>query len=141
MNQNVEPVDMVALAKRLCSSCVPGRDFSEMPKKITKAVINSDDTLGLYQYQFTGHKGLELDCYLEYEAEHDGGTGPGSEESWPESITLFYALHKGEDISEVLSDDVRSTIETEALADMNKQAKEDSDDARIYVYIDRVEAA
>jgi len=83
---------------------------------------------------------LELDCYLEYEAKHDGGTGPDSEESWPESITLFYALHKGEDISEVLSDDVRSTIETKALADMNKQAKENSDDARIEAYIDRMEA-
>jgi len=141
MNQKIEIIDMVALAKRLCSSCVPGRDFSEMPKKITKAVINSDDTKGLYQYQYIGSEGLELDCYLEYQAEHDGGTGPGSEESWPESITLFYALHKGEDISEVLSDDVRSTIETEALAYMNKQAKEDSDDARIEAYIDSMEFA
>jgi len=134
-----EPINMSKFAAQVCGMAQPGRDFAEMPK-ITKAVINSDDTRGLYQYQYTGSEGLELDCYLEYEAEHDGGTGPDSEESWPESITLFYALHKGEDISEVLSDDVRSTIETKALADMNKQAKENSDDARIEAYIDRMEA-
>lgn len=121
-----EPINMSKFAAQVCGMAQPGRDFAEMPK-ITKAVINSDDTRGLYQYQFTDQEGLELDCYLEYEAEHDGGTGPDSEESWPESITLFYALHKGEDISEVLSDDVRSTIETKALADMNKQAKENND--------------
>jgi len=121
-----EPINMSKFAAQVCGMAQPGRDFAEMPK-ITKAVINSDDTRGLYQYQFTDHEGLELDCYLEYEAKHDGGTGPDSEESWPESITLFYALHKGEDISEVLSDDVRSTIETKALADMNKQAKENND--------------
>jgi len=121
-----EPINMSKFAAQVCGMAQPGRDFAEMPK-ITKAVINSDDTRGLYQYQYTGSEGLELDCYLEYEAEHDGGTGPDSEESWPESITLFYALHKGEDISEVLSDDVRSTIETKALADMNKQAKENND--------------
>jgi len=118
-----EPINMAQFAAKVCGMAQPGRDFV----KITKAVINSDDTRGLYQYQYTGSEGLELDCYLEYEAEHDGGTGPDSEESWPESITLFYALHKGEDISEVLSDDVRSTIETKALADMNKQAKENND--------------
>ena len=131
-----KPINMSKFAAQVCGMAQPGRDFV----KITKAVINSDDTRGLYQYQYTGSEGLELDCYLEYEAKHDGGTGPDSEESWPESITLFYALHKGEDISEVLSDDVRSTIETKALADMNKQAKENSDDARIEAYIDRMEA-
>ena len=118
-----KPINMSKFAAQVCGMAQPGRDFV----KITKAVINSDDTRGLYQYQFTDQEGLELDCYLEYEAKHDGGTGPDSEESWPESITLFYALHKGEDISEVLSDDVRSTIETKALADMNKQAKENND--------------
>jgi len=118
-----KPINMSKFAAQVCGMAQPGRDFV----KITKAVINSDDTRGLYQYHFTDQEGLELDCYLEYEAEHDGGTGPDSEESWPESITLFYALHKGEDISEVLSDDVRSTIETKALADMNKQAKENND--------------
>ena len=118
-----KPINMSKFAAQVCGMAQPGRDFV----KITKAVINSDDTRGLYQYHFTDQEGLELDCYLEYEAEHDGGTGPDSEESWPESITLFYALHKDEDISEVLSDDVRSTIETKALADMNKQAKENND--------------
>ena len=131
-----KPINMSKFAAQVCGMAQPGRDFV----KITKAVINSDDTRGLYQYHFTDQEGLELDCYLEYEAKHDGGTGPDSEESWPESITLFYALHKGEDISEVLSDDVRSTIETKVLADMNKQAKENSDDARIEAYIDRMEA-
>ena len=131
-----KPINMSKFAAQVCGMAQPGRDFV----KITKAVINSADTRGLYQYQFTDQEGLELDCYLEYEAKHDGGSGPDSEESWPESITLFYALHKGEDISEVLSDDVRSTIETKALADMNKQAKENSDDARIEAYIDRMEA-
>jgi len=134
-----EPINMSKFAAQVCGMAQPGRDFAEMPK-ITKAVINSDDTRGLYQYQFTDHEGLELDCYLEYEAKHDGGSGPDSEESWPESITLFYALHKGEDISEVLSDDVRSTIEEEALYDLHDRAKHSHDDARIEAYIDRMEA-
>jgi len=80
-----KPINMSKFAAQVCGMAQPGRDFV----KITKAVINSDDTRGLYQYHFTDQEGLELDCYLEYEAEHDGGTGPDSEESWPESITLF----------------------------------------------------
>ena len=132
-----KPINMSKFAAQVCGMAQPGRDFV----KITKAVINSDDTRGLYQYHFTDQEGLELDCYLEYEAEHDGGTGPDSEESWPESITLFYALHKGEDISEVLSDDFRSTIEEEALYDLHDRAKHSHDDARIEAYIDRMEAA
>ena len=133
-----EPINMSKFAAQVCGMAQPGRDFAEMPK-ITKAVINSDDTRGLYQYQYTGSEGLELDCYLEYEAEHDGGTGPDSEESWPESIKLIYALHKGEDISEVLSDDVFILIEKEALYDLCERAKENNDDARIEAYIDRME--
>jgi len=128
------PINMAQFAAKVCGMAQPGRDFV----KITKAVINSDDTKGLYQYQYTGSEGLELDCYLEYEpAERQTQWEPGC----PESITLVYALHKDEDISEVLSDDVRSTIEKEALADLHDRAKNSHDDARIEAYIDRMEAA
>jgi len=131
------PINMAQFAAKVCGMAQHGRDFAEMPK-ITKAVINSDDTKGLYQYQYTGSEGLELDCYLEYEpAERKTQWEPGC----PESITLVYALHKDEDISEVLSDDVRSTIETEALADLHDRAKNSHDDARIAAYTDRMEAA
>jgi len=102
------PLDMADFAARVCG----------IKPQITKAMINAEDTKGFYQYDYTGSAGLQLDCYLEYEAGHDGGSGPNREESWPESITLVYALHKGEDIAAVLSVDVVVTIEEEALLQM-----------------------
>jgi hypothetical protein len=73
---------------------------------------------GYYKYQYTSISGLVIDCLLEYEAAHDGGTGPNSEESWPESINLIYAMVNGVDIFEVIDDDVQATIEDEALKNM-----------------------
>jgi hypothetical protein len=73
---------------------------------------------GYYKYQYTGSSGLVIDCLLEYEAAHDGGTGPNSEESWPESINLVYALVNGVDISCAMCDEVKVTIEGEALESM-----------------------
>lgn len=65
-----------------------------------------------YEYNLAGHK---LDCRLEYEAAYDGGTGPHSEPSWPESMTLFEAYQGQEDISFWLGEDTTEWIETAAL--------------------------
>jgi len=82
---------------------------------VNKLAITAADTNGLYHYDYTGSEGLELACYLEYEAaERQTNDCPGH----PEGINLIYALHKGEDISEVISDDTKGLIEEEALHSM-----------------------
>ena len=94
------------------------------PVKLPNLAIDMSLLKGLYEYSYESPTGLFVDCYLVYEEEHDGGTpaNPDSEESWPESITLMYALVNGVDISSVLSEDVQSTIEAEALASMETAA-------------------
>jgi len=77
---------------------------------------------GFYQYQYNGSEGITIDCHLEYEKAHDGGTGPTSDESYPESIELIYALVNGVDIAEVLCDDVKTLIEEQALCSMEMDA-------------------
>jgi hypothetical protein len=125
-------IDMAMFAAQVCGmkqTIQSSMHVLELAKKqVKKAVINSTTTKGLYQYDYTSSEGLQLDCYLEYEAGYDGGTGPNSEESWPERITLFYALHKGEDIAEVLSEKVVSTIEKEALRQMEIDKSDDEFD-------------
>ena len=90
------------------------------PVKLPNLAIDTSLLKGLYEYAYESSTGLCIDCYLDYEEEHDGGnpSNPNSEESRPESITLMYALVNGVDISGVLSEDVQSTIETEALDSM-----------------------
>lgn len=133
-------MNMVNFAAQVCGMAQPGRGIQSMPTKpVNKLEITNSDTKGMEQYSYIGSEGLELDCYLEYEAAYDGGTGPNSEESWPESIRLVYALHKGEDISEVLSDDIKALIEEEALADLHQQDRENCSDAAIERYISRME--
>jgi len=81
-----------------------------------------------YPYQFNSSNGLTIDCLLEYTRAHDGGTGPNSDESYPESIELIYALINGVDASEVLCDEVRSMIEEEALCSMEMDKWDDEYD-------------
>jgi hypothetical protein len=83
---------------------------------------------GYYKYQHISSSGLVIDCLLEYEAAHDGGTGPNSEESWPESINLVYALVNGVDISCAMCDEVKVTIEGEALERMEAYRLEEETD-------------
>jgi hypothetical protein len=129
MNTTIDMARFAAQVFGMEPTIQSSRDGLEQAKKqVKKAVINSNDTKGLYQYDYIGSEGLRLDCYLEYEAVYDGGTGPNSEESWPERITLFYALHKGEDIAEVLSEEVVSTIEKEALRQMEIDKSDDEFD-------------
>ena len=106
MNSPYETVN--AMAARICGM----KPVFEPPNKQT--TVPAD----LYQYQYVDGDGLTLDCHLEYEAAHDGGTGPDSDESYPKSITLIYALCNGVDISNVLSQEVTETIEGEAEASM-----------------------
>jgi hypothetical protein len=103
------PYDMAnAMANRICGM-PPAFAAPDQPNK------QSTVPAGFYQYQYNGGEGITIDCHLEYEAAHDGGTGPNSDESYPESITLIYALVNGVDIAEVLSSDVTELIEEEAL--------------------------
>lgn len=95
------------------------------PVKLPNMAVDTSKLKGLYEYQYESAMGTFLDCYLEYEAGHDGGTGPNSEESWPESITLMYALCNGVDIAEFLEGtDTQALIEDEALAAMKTDAFE-----------------
>lgn len=86
--------------------------------KLPNLAIDTSLLKGLYEYAYETPSGLCIDCYLDYQEAHDGGTGPNSDESYPESISLTYALVNGVDISSMLSEDVQSTIETEALDSM-----------------------
>ena len=97
--------------------------------KLPNLAIDMSLLKGLYEYAYESSTGLCIDCYLDYQEAHDGGTGPNSDESYSESITLMYALVNGVDISSVLSEDVQSTIETEALASLATAAHDrDCDD-------------
>lgn len=119
-------MDMVNFAAQVCGMAQPGRDFVEMP--VHKLAITASDTKGMVQYTFTNSEGLNLECWLEYEpAERQTHWEPGCSES----IDLVYALHKGEDISEVLSDDVIGLIEEEAMADMKARDEDDRTEAAI----------
>ena len=117
-----------AFARAVCG-LKPVPTVIKAPVKLPNLAIDTSLLNGLYEYAYESPTGICIDCYLYYEEEHDGGTGPNSDESYPESITLMYALVNGVDISGVLSEDVQSTIETEALASLATSAFErDCDD-------------
>ena len=90
--------------------------------KLPNMAIDTSLLKGLYEYAYESSTGLCIDCYLDYEEAHDGGTGPNSDESYSESITLTYALVNGADISGDLSDARIDEIEAEALASMETAA-------------------
>ena len=106
------------MAARICGI----KPAFEQPNKQTTVPA------GFYQYQYTSGDGITIDCHLEYEAAHNGGTGPNSEESYPERIELIYALVNGVDIAEVLCDDVKKLIEEEALCSMEMDGWNDEYD-------------
>jgi hypothetical protein len=84
-----------------------------------------EELKGLFQYKFETAGGLVIDCHLEFEAsEPQTYNDPGC----AGSIELIWALVGGIDISEVLGD-AKDTIEEEALAEMEKAAKESAEDA------------
>ena len=87
------------------------KTFIQKPNKLQ----NTDHLVGLFEYRWTSWTGLKVDCYLEYEAAHDGGTGPNSEESWPESMTLLHALVNGVDVDSLIDADDRTEICDEAM--------------------------
>ena len=87
------------------------KTFIQQPNKL----IDTSKLAGLSEYQWTNPMGLKVDCYLEYEAAHDGGTGPASEESWPESMTLLHALVNGVDVDSLIDADDRTAICDEAM--------------------------
>ena len=112
------------------------------PVKLPNLAIDTSLLKGLYEYPYESPTGLCIDCYLDYQEEHDGGSpaNPDSEESWPESITLTHALVNGVNIVGVLSEDVQSTIETEALASMTTAAVDQECDRGEDRWNDRMES-
>lgn len=108
-----------AFARAACGM-KPVPTVIKAPVKLPNLAIDTSLLKGLYEYAYESSTGLFIDCYLVYEEEHDGGNpaNPDSEESWPETISLIYALVNGVDIVGVLSEDTQSTIEDEALASL-----------------------
>lgn len=124
MNTNLHPTMQAALAPFLPGGSVAAamrvvdanrphvlKTFIQQPNKLQ----DTAHLAGLFEYQWTSWSGLKVDCYCEYEAAHDGGTGPNSEESWPESMSLTYALVNGVDVDSLISNDNRNEICAEAL--------------------------
>lgn len=62
---------------------------------------------GLQQFDYTLN-GVFLECWVEYEK---GEKATWHEPGEPESATLFYAIHNGDDIAEILSNEQRDQIE------------------------------
>lgn len=100
----------------------PAPTVIKAPVKLPNLAIDMSLLKGLYEYAYESSTGLCIDCYLDYQEAHDGGTGPNSDESYSESIALTYALVNGVDISSMLSDARIDEIETKALASMEKAA-------------------
>lgn len=112
-----------AFARAVCG-LKPVPTVIKAPVKLPNLAIDTSLLKGLYEYAYESSTGLFIDCYLVYEEEHDGGNpaNPDSEESWPESITLSYALVNGIDALCLLDEDTVSEIEAAALAAMATDA-------------------
>ena len=75
---------------------------------------------GVMEFFYTAN-GVELTCYLDYEAEERGSP---TEPPYPESVTLESAYHRGVNIAHLLCDSVVEEIQDAALA----QIQENNDD-------------
>lgn len=125
--------DTNAFAASICGIKPIPRVISA-PIKLPNMAFDASKLKGLYEYSYESGLGLHIDCYLEYEAEFDGGR---DEPSHPESITLCYALVNGVDISEVIDPDTQATIEEEALSEMRADADSHDEDRAIARYEER----
>ena len=124
MNAPYELVNSIACA----AAGIKPRTVISAPVKLPNMAIDTSKLKGLYEYEYESALGLHIDCYLEYEEEYDGGN---DEPSYPESITLVYALVNGVDISEVIDPDTQATIEEEALSEMRADADSHDEDRAI----------
>ena len=86
------------------------------------------DTKGLYEYIYYSHSGVPVECFFDYEPAERGQYG--------EYLELSYAFVGNEDIRDMMSSGVIGLIETVALAQLQKDRKEDADDYRIEQAID-----
>ena len=118
---------------------VPARIIAAGAHKTPNALVNPVELKGLVEHEYA-HANVTLNCFLEYEKSHYGGTGPNSDESYPESITLIHALVNGADVACLLSDDMVSEIEAEALAAMSVDAFDADFDRGEDRYLDRMES-
>jgi len=129
MSGNLNPIFQQALAPFMPGGVV--RSIQSAPRVISAPIkmpnmaADTSKLKGLYEYQYESAQGTFIDCYLDYEEGYDGGdpANPSSEESYPESISLVYALVNGVDIAEFLEGtDTQTLIEDEALAAMQTDA-------------------
>lgn len=83
-------------------------------------------------YRYEPSWGTSLDCVLEHVPAYDGGTGPNSDESWPESIDLIDAVtDEGSHILDVLDPAIARRIERAALCTVRYENARSLYDARI----------
>lgn len=108
-------------AMRTVDSHRPGKIIAAGAHKAPNTPIDPIELKGLIEHKYT-HTNLTLNCFLDYEEGFDGGTGPDSDESYPERITLSYALVNGFDVLCLLDEDIVSEVEAAALAAMATDA-------------------
>lgn len=130
MNAPYELVNSIACA----AAGIKPRTVISAPIKLPNMAVDTSKLKWLFEYEYETSLGLHLDCYLEYEEGYDGGN---DEPSYPGSITLVYALVNGVDISEVISADIHSDIEDDALAQMRADADSFDEDRAIARYEER----
>lgn len=117
----------------------PDKIITAGAHKTPNVPIAQIELKGLVEHEYT-HTNLVLNCFLDYEEGFDGGTGSDSDESYPERITLSYALANGVDALCLLDEDTVSEIEAEALAAMSVSAFDADYDRGADRYEDRLAA-
>lgn len=118
---------------------VPAKIITAGAHKTPNALVNPVELKGLVEHEYA-HVSVTLNCFLDYEVGHDGGTGPNSDESYPKRIELRRVLVNGADVACLLSDDMVSEIEAEALAAMSVNAFDDDFDRAADLHDERMAA-
>lgn len=118
---------------------VPARIIAAGAHKTPNVLVNPAELKGLVEHEYA-HANVTLNCFLEYEKSLYSGIGPNSDESYPERIELIHALVNGADVVCLLSDDMVSDIEAEALAAMSVNAFNVDFDRAADLYAERMAA-
>ncbi len=85
------------------------------------AFPNAEDFRGLFRYFFEAPGGLEIECWLEYEAEQ---AATDIDPHYAATTTLVFALVNGCDIENLLRPDVVAAIERIAVEYREHEAEE-----------------
>jgi hypothetical protein len=126
--------------KTSCSQC--GRDTGPGDAGHSSCATHgpaavAPDLTGMYSYEYVTSLGLCLRCCLDYEPSEKATQ---SEPGCTASMELVYAFAGLIDISEVLSDDVKALIESEAMESMKMDKWNDDYDRGEERHLDRMAA-